>query len=359
MFFKNNYYENSIKNDLENKNLLMIPDRKLKLGIISIVTMFLQTLFYIVSIFNNSFNVIFSNYLLFIFNNIELSRLFTAYFTSENLICYIFNMYINLTIMNYYENIKGTFNLFLVILFNFIVYFQIIIIIIGYITSYLLPYFYIYEINSFRYISLSLLANIVLQYDDKCILDYFECIVNIRVLLFFKIAFNIYFNKGSIFIEIILNLLCIFYAFISCKYEIFLYYYLELIKNLNNKKNLRVDNNQNNNLKNNVYNKLVFFIENSAIVKLIGNFIYSYETLNFKYNKSCTYINTLYLANLNNNNSYNIIKQEDDEDGFNSSIVKTDEQKNIKNDKKDNEKEYTNIVNKYNSITEGELNLDC
>ena len=237
----------------------ILPTKKLSKGIFSNILLIMISIFYVISLINSNFNIMYSLNTYFIFKWFEIYRLFTSIFLSESLILYILNIVSILVIINYYENTEAT--LFTIkTFFTQILFLQLIFICSNYILSFFSIGTYVLNICLLKYFTLSLLVKQMINSDGKYIFSYYFNKINTRFLLMTKILLIVLFSVEETIIITIINLsISIYFGFLTCKYEKFFSF---------EKFNLKLSN-----------------LEQISFLRNIDNFIHSNNIIKFKIQK--------------------------------------------------------------------------
>jgi len=199
-----------------------ITNKKPKQGLITKTFISIFILFYILTYINEYFITSNSFNTYIIYKDIEITRLISSLFISESILSLILNIFFTLTLINYYENTEGS----VYFLKNFIfstLLFELFLLSILYILSFLCPYILIMNISIYKYILISFLVKQILVSDGKFIYSYILNRSNTR-FLFVLLLFSIFLMKNNmnyIINEAIIVITSIIYGILMAKHEVF------------------------------------------------------------------------------------------------------------------------------------------
>ena len=208
-----NDYKATINNKPIDNNSL---EEKSKIKHCLFSRLIIQILFfsYIISKINFNFKFIYANIPLFTIYKIEIHRLITNAFLCESLYELIIGAIMVSTIVNNFENKEGTFLFFFKFLYNCVIS-QIMLLIIYFLLSFIIPVSLVYRINCREFACTSFLVKHLLTTETKKIENPYLGELNDRfVIVFFLLMY--FFLNHEYRIE---NILCLYYGFIMCKYK--------------------------------------------------------------------------------------------------------------------------------------------
>jgi membrane associated rhomboid family serine protease len=193
--------------------------KQIKIALLPKILAGLLLVFYLLSHLNKNFNLIYANITLFTLGDLEIFRLITGIFISDNIVDLLFNIFI-LTIINYIENKEGTAKTTIRLVY-YIITLQIIVHIIVLLVYILHPVILSNVIKPLPALGLSFLVRDILLTDNKQILVYKDVGFSNRLLLLFTFLLFIIINVNEFKIEAIV---CVAFGFLICKFQVFANY---------------------------------------------------------------------------------------------------------------------------------------
>ena len=191
----------------------------IKLGFLCKSIIIIMIIFYFLSFLNKNFLLIYSNIPLFTIYWFEIYRLLIGPFLSQNIYNLTLNIVTLLTIVNYYENTKGTLK-FTIMFLSHLILFQLIAILFNLALTNFFPIMKFYVIQSITPLGLALMIQHIILSDFKHLNLLKNSDVNNRFLFILTLFFLVLFNNEKFGVEILLS---IFYGLFLCKYnELFL-----------------------------------------------------------------------------------------------------------------------------------------
>lgn len=187
---------------------------KIRLGLISKCFIILMTINYLGYFINKNYILIFANIPLFTIFQLELYRLFTSAFLAENIIELIFNFFIILTIINYWENKDGTAKFCIKFFLNYLT-FQFCLLLIYIILYIIFPSVLIYKIKIIPLIGISYLVKYMLLTNTKKLFLIKNKEISDRLLIVLYIIGFILLTGKEIRLEFFLSF---YFGFLICKY---------------------------------------------------------------------------------------------------------------------------------------------
>lgn len=202
-------------NSKQNLNLgISSNNNHIRLGILSKTMLIFVISLYLLSFFNKNFILIYGNIPFFTISWLELWRLILGPFLQENIFDLILGLTTILTILNFYENTKGSLK-FSILFFSHLLLFQLVSILFNYSLSYFYPVMKMNLIKSLSPLGLAFLIQNIIFSNYKHINLIRNNEVNNRFLFLFLLIYMIFFNLKDK-VEIVLSIL---YGLFICKYR--------------------------------------------------------------------------------------------------------------------------------------------
>jgi hypothetical protein len=171
--------------------------------------------FYILSMLNKNFNLIYANITLFTLGGFEIFRLLTGIFISENIVDLLFNIFILFTIINFTENKEGTAKTAIRLL-CYILGLQLLTNIVIILLYLLHPIILSNMIKPLPAIGISFLIRNILLTDNKQIQIYNNIEFSNRLLCLFTFIVFLVINIHELKAELLVSLL---FGFLVCKFK--------------------------------------------------------------------------------------------------------------------------------------------
>ena len=185
------------------------------IGLFCQFLLFMLYLCYFGSFINEHLTLVYSSIPLFIIRQFEVYRLITSLFITDSFLEVVYVTFTILIVINFWENKEGSFKIAFKFFYNAVI-FQLILVTLNTILSYIIYSLYAYKIKVLPGIILSFLVKHLLKTNTKCINIYKGEQINDRLITCVSIlGFIIACGFKSIY-EVIFSLI---YGFIMCKYE--------------------------------------------------------------------------------------------------------------------------------------------
>jgi len=200
-------------NSQGNLNLNIFSNNHIRLGVLSKFILIITISLFLLSFLNKNFILIYSNIPFFIVSWGEIWRLLIGPFIPDNIFALILDIVTVLTIINYYENTKGSLK-FTILFFSHLMLFQILAIILIYALSYIYSNIQIYLIKSLSPLGLSFVIQNIILSDFKHLNLIRNSDINNRFLFLLILISMIFINTHEFKFEIILSII---YGLFLCK----------------------------------------------------------------------------------------------------------------------------------------------
>ena len=200
-------------NSQGNLNLNIFSNNHIRLGVLSKFILIITISLFLLSFLNKNFILIYSNIPFFIVYWGEIWRLLIGPFIPDNIFALILDIVTVLTIINYYENTKGSLK-FTILFFSHLMLFQILAIILIYALSYIYSNIQIYLIKSLSPLGLSFVIQNIILSDFKHLNLIRNSDINNRFLFLLILISMIFINTHEFKFEIILSII---YGLFLCK----------------------------------------------------------------------------------------------------------------------------------------------
>ena len=185
-----------------------------KIGIYTRTLLFLITICYIGTYITPTLSLVYSNIPIFTFLKFELYRLITGLLISESLFEYAFNIFIIITIFNYWENKEGTSKFFIKISINMLII-QISMLILYLLLCYFFPIVLSFKIKIVPSLGIAFLVKHMLLTSTKNIAVYRGQVINDRLLIVIYLICFLIMNGKEFKVELWLSF---YYGFLMCKF---------------------------------------------------------------------------------------------------------------------------------------------
>ena len=197
---------------------------KLKVGFFSRLLIVLLSFCYFGSFINTNLSLIYFLIPMFTFLKFEVYRLITSLFISDSLYEYMFNIFVVLTIFNFWENKDGTSKYIIKFSINLLIV-QISMLILYLLLYYFFPIIISYKIKIIPSLGISFLVKHLLLTNTKNVLLYSGKKINDRLLIVLFLVGFLMLNGKEFKIEMWLSF---YYGFLMCKFPKI--YDVEMIK---------------------------------------------------------------------------------------------------------------------------------
>ena len=187
---------------------------KLKVGFSSRLLLSLLSICYFGSFINVNLSLVYSNIPMFTFLKFEVYRLITSLFMSDCLYEYLFNLFVVLTIFNFWENKDGTSKFIIKFVINLLIV-QIAMLILYLLLYYFFPIIISYKIKILPSLGIAFLVKHLLLTNTKNVLLYTGKKINDRLLIVLFIVGFLIMNGREFKIEMWISF---YYGFLMCKF---------------------------------------------------------------------------------------------------------------------------------------------